>query len=311
MVADRNAAALAPAFSVVIPTHARPLELRACLEGIAGLDYDLGRIEVIVVDDGGRDPLDALLAEFEGRIALRVVAQPRGGPAAARNAGAAIARGTWLAFIDDDCVPDRGWLRAFEHMLLANDGRLLGGRVENGLADNAYADASERISHFVYENSRLNGAREHFFTTNNIALRADRFRELDGFTRAIPSETAEDKEFCDRWRARGWTLSHAPDALVRHRHYLTLRQFLRQHYNYGRGILAFRLLRRGPGQLVPERSSFYLDLVTSPLRDQQAKRPVRATVLIAAAQMATLTGAIAQAIRWPADRPGSGTSGPA
>ena len=35
---------------------------------------------------------------------------PRRGPAANRNAGALRARGEWLAFTDDDCVPDPNWL---------------------------------------------------------------------------------------------------------------------------------------------------------------------------------------------------------
>ena len=87
-------------------------------------------------------------------------------------------------------------------------------------------------------------AHEPFFTTNNIALSADLFRSVGGFTTAIPSATAEDKDFCDRWRVRGLALAHVPAAVVYHSHDLTFRRFVRQHFNYGRGILAFRLLRR-------------------------------------------------------------------
>ena len=53
--------------------------------------------------------------------------------------------------------------------------------------------ASEHISRFVYEYNRTGGAREPFFTTNNIALAADLFRVVGGFATSIPSATAEDK----------------------------------------------------------------------------------------------------------------------
>jgi GT2 family glycosyltransferase len=95
----------------------------------------------------------------------------------------------------------------------------------------------------VYDYNRSK-ALEPFFTTNNIALAADLFREVGGFTTAIPSATAEDKEFCDRWRVHGLSLAHVPSAVVHHAHELTFTQFLRQHFNYGRGTLVFRLIRR-------------------------------------------------------------------
>lgn len=292
-----------PEFSVVIPTHARPDRLRACVAGIAALDLDGASVEVIVVNDGGAALDPESLADVHPGLSLRVINQPQQGPAAARNAGAAVARGRYLAFIDDDCVPDSGWLRAFARVQAEDDRRLLGGRVENALVHNAYSDASERITSFVYERSRAGGAAELFFTTNNIALRADLFRTLGGFTTAIPSQTAEDKDFCARWRAHGLALAHAPDAVVRHAHELTLRRFLRQHFNYGRGLLAFRLLRPHHGRIVPERPGFYLELVTSPLRDATHRGRVRATILLGLAQLATLAGAAHQALRWPVDRP--------
>lgn len=57
--------------------------------------------EIIVVDDGSTDDTLAVLAQFGSRIT--VVSQPnRGLPGCARNAGAARASATWLAFLDAD-----------------------------------------------------------------------------------------------------------------------------------------------------------------------------------------------------------------
>lgn len=91
-----------PLISVVIPVYNRGDVLAATLQSLG----DLGnRAEVIIVDDGSTDDSDAcarrLATELFGDAAT-VVSQPNGGPGAARNAGAAIARGAYLAFLDSD-----------------------------------------------------------------------------------------------------------------------------------------------------------------------------------------------------------------
>ncbi|MDQ6887482.1 MAG: glycosyltransferase [Gemmatimonadota bacterium] len=296
--------AAGPVFSVIIPTFARPEKLRACLGGITRLDFDRARFEVIVVDDGSPQPLDDVLAGFRDKMALRLVTRPHGGPAATRNAGAAVARGRYLAFVDDDCAPAPDWLSALDRELARDERRLLGGSVENALSSNAYADASERINRFVYQYNRTDRAHERFFTTNNLAVSAELFRALGGFATTIPSATAEDKEFCDRWRAQGFELTHVPDAVVYHFHDLTFARFLRQHFNYGRGILAFRLMRRARqgGSILPEPLSFYVDLGLSPMRQRSQTRRWRPFLLILAAQLATVAGAAHEAVRRPFDQ---------
>lgn len=303
------AGAGAPLVSIVIPTYARAAKLRACLDGVRRLRFDPARYEVIVVDDGSPEPLEAIAGDYRDALAIDVVRQPRSGPGAARNAGVAVARGRFLAFLDDDCTPSPDWLAVLVRELERDERRLLGGRVVNALSGNAYSVASESISEFVYDYNRTPAARERFFTSNNIAVAASLFRELGGFSSSIPAGTAEDKEFCDRWRARGLPLAHVPDAVVMHAHDLTFRRFLRQHFRYGRGILAFRLMRRararanGVGRaIIPESLGFYARLVASPLRRRDRPRRWRSALLLVLAQAATISGAAWQLLRWPLDR---------
>jgi GT2 family glycosyltransferase len=285
--------------SIVIPTFARPDGLRACLDGISRMRFDMSRIEVIVVDDGGGpDAVAPVVAGFRDRLTIHTLKKPNGGPASARNAGAGVARGRFLAFIDDDCVPLPEWIGSLMVVLENQHGALTGGPVINGLPDDPYAAASQRIATYVAGHYAEGRGGERFFTTNNFALSAERFRELGGFDETIPGWTAEDKEFCDRWRDRDYPMVWVPGAPVHHAHALTLRRFVRQHFDYGRGICAFRLKRKPSKgkRLVPEPAGFYSSLILHPLRRERNARAVRAVLLLALSQAATIAGAVSAAV---------------
>jgi glycosyltransferase involved in cell wall biosynthesis len=85
-------------FSVIIPTYNRVKLLRATLDSVlAQVRTDF---EVIVVDDGSTDGTMEYLNSLSNR--LRALQQHNAGPGSARNAGAAIAQGKYLAFLDSD-----------------------------------------------------------------------------------------------------------------------------------------------------------------------------------------------------------------
>lgn len=91
-----------PLLSVVIPTWNRAQLVRDAIN--SALNQREGEVEVIVVDDGSTDAtIDLLEKEFGPRIRLLRL-QPRRGPGAARNAGAKIARGELVAFLDSDDI---------------------------------------------------------------------------------------------------------------------------------------------------------------------------------------------------------------
>jgi glycosyltransferase involved in cell wall biosynthesis len=86
--------------SLIIPTFNHARFLGAAID--SALAQTLGAVDVIVVDDGSTDDTPALLARYAGRV--RVLRQPNRGLAAARNAGLAAARGTFVSFLDADDV---------------------------------------------------------------------------------------------------------------------------------------------------------------------------------------------------------------
>jgi len=276
-----------PSFSIVIPTYRRPERLAACLQSLAALDYPRDRFEVIVVDDGSGAPVEARSAPLE----LTVMTQPHAGPATARNSGAARARGDYLAFTDDDCLAEAGWLRGLAARLAETPDHAIGGRTLNALPENPYSSATQLLLDFLYEWSVKSGSGT-FFASNNLAVPTGLFRARGGFDTGFPLAAGEDREFCDRWARLGGRLTYAPDAVVRHGHHLTLRGYWRQHVNYGRGALRFHRLRaKAAGdRRTGTPLSFYVSLVTYPLTSTAGTRRLSLTALLALAQIATATG---------------------
>jgi glycosyltransferase involved in cell wall biosynthesis len=100
--------------SVVIPTYKRLDLLLNCLNALNKQTIPLCDYEVIVVADGPDYNTAEILSLWQhtSKMDLRFLYTPtRKGPAAARNLGWLSARAKLIAFTDDDCLPDRNWLR--------------------------------------------------------------------------------------------------------------------------------------------------------------------------------------------------------
>ena len=245
----------APSCSIVVPTYERAGALRGCLESLAALDYPRERYEVIVVDDGGRVPLEDVVEPLRGRMNLELLSQPRGGPAAARNAGVARAGGELVAFTDDDCRPRPEWLRRLAERFQAAPEEAAGGRTVNALARNPFSSAAQLVIDVGYRQNNEGSENRRWFTTNNLAVPAAGFRAVGGFDPSF--RTAEDRDFCSRWVAHGLRMSYEPRAVVEHAHDLTLTSFARLHFDYGRGAFRYHRKQRRRGRPVRIEPSFY------------------------------------------------------
>ena len=282
-----------PTISVIIPTRDRPARLRECLEALSRQDYPRGAWEVIVVDDGTPAPerVAAVIAPFQARLDVRLVAQTHAGPARARNFGAARAQFQHLAFTDDDCLPSPRWLSELASAFERAPDVVLGGRVLNGLGSNACSEATHRLVVYVVDYWLEQGA--PFFPSNNLALSRATFDAIGGFDIRFPLAAGEDRDLCAKCRRIGVRLIPAPDAVVEHRHPLDLAAFLRQHFNYGRGAFVCRRLSaaRDAGDSRIEPLRFYIDLVFQPFRASPPSRGrLRIAALLFASQLANAAG---------------------
>jgi len=284
-------AAFCPFFSVIVSTYQRVQPLRSCLRALSSQAYPHDRFEVIVVDDGSTTSPEPHVEAFEKQLNVRLLRQTHSGPAAARNHGAKHAKGTFLAFTDDDCAPSPIWLPTLAEGFATYPEAALGGRTINGLVDNAYSTTSQLVVDYLYTYCNSEPTYARFLASNNLAFPAKRFHAIGGFDASWKRAAGEDRELCDRWICNGFRMVFISEAVVEHFHSLTWRTFLRQHFNYGRGAFYFhkkRATRRGHPIRI-ERLSFYLRSLRYPFSQAQSCKALLAT-LILGAQAANAAG---------------------
>ena len=288
----------APTFTIVVPTHERPAQLRNCLQAIARLNYPRDRIDVVVVDDGSRQAPAGEVEEARRALRIDLVTQANAGPGVARNTGAARASGKYVAFLGDDCEPAADWLHALAARLSRAPDCLVGGRIVNALARNPYSSASDQLISYLYRHYNGDPERARFLTPNNMAMRRSALEEVGGFEPEMGA-TGEDRELCDRWLHRGHRIVHAPEAIVYHSHPLTMGSFWQQQVDYGRGTYRYRARQRQPrpGTLMPERLSFYVNLVLFPFSQRTGARAWQEAWLLGVSQVATAAGFFREALR--------------
>ena len=213
----------APVASIVIPVYDQVAHTLRCLFALSQLPADTP-FEVIVVDDGSGDATPQRLQAIAG---LRYHRRARnGGFIAACNDGARMARGEVLVFLNNDTVPQPGWLDAlvdtFTEIPAAGlagaqlrypDGRLqeAGGVVfADGNAWNYGRHASPDDPRYAYlrEADYLSGAA--------IAIPRTLFEAVDGFDDHYAPAYYEDTDLAFKVRAAGYKVIYQPRAVVVH-----------------------------------------------------------------------------------------------
>jgi len=120
-----------PLISVVIPVHNGARFIADAVGSVLAQEYEA--MELIVVDDGSTDGLDAAIADLP--VTVKYHRQPRQGPAAARNSGIALARGEVLAFLDVDDLWPTGVLKELVTVMLDDGSDVVTGWAQLALYD--------------------------------------------------------------------------------------------------------------------------------------------------------------------------------
>jgi glycosyltransferase involved in cell wall biosynthesis len=229
-----------PCISVVIPTHNRSASLERTLACLARQTYPADQFEVIVVDDGSEDGTESRLALGAGRGVWRYIRQRHAGRGAARNTGIRAARGSVVAFTDDDCTPEPDWLAALAQALAGPHDTgtaavaAVGGRIQERVVDGNgvqafYAARQERLQ------ASSSGELERLDTANAACFRAA-LLAVGGFDESAPHAGLEDVELSFRLRAAGYQLLACPRAVVGHTNRTSLAGLIAQAFERGLGL---------------------------------------------------------------------------
>lgn len=221
--------------SVVIPTFNRPKQLKKCLQGLS-VNFP-GHAEVIVVSDGGDRDLFPDLSTFASRLNLKVIHADHGGPAAARNIGLAEVQAPIVLYLDDDCIPESGWLDQLSSSVSLDPPVAAGGRTVNGIPDCVYAETFQLILDLVDRDRQTRNYPVFFLSSNNMGFPTEALRAIGGFDSNY--QTSEDRELCRRWKRSGYELIINPDAILAHSPRLDLKRFWRKYVGYGEGAAKF------------------------------------------------------------------------
>lgn len=201
-----------PRISVIVPVFRHWELVPGLLAALAAQDMAAAAFEIVLVDnDPGTAPPPLALPSN-----ARLLPCPEPGSYAARNAGAAIARGETLVFTDADCRPLPGWLAALAEAAEATPALLLAGPVA---MEPAPATADGRINPYAAYD-RIRGIPQALYVahgygaTANLAVPRAVFAALGGFDAGRFS--GGDAAFCRRAGRAGHGIRLVEAAVVRH-----------------------------------------------------------------------------------------------
>ena len=241
--------------SVVIPTKDRADALARTLDALEAQRLDGGAAEIVVVDNGSGDRTVEQVRRraARSRVPIRLLEQPGGGPAAARNAGVEASDGEILLFLGDDTEPNDSELLA-AHLALHRARQ----EPTYGVLGRITWTPRKPVTPFMrwledggpqFHYAELDAGpvdASNYFYSSHASIKRLLFKQVGGFDERFPTAAVEDTELGVRLADAGLELDYHPELLVLHDHPTTPAQSLRRSIAVGRSAALYN-------QLHPER----------------------------------------------------------
>jgi len=224
-----------PSLSVIVPVLNMGKTIRATLESLIKLDYPRDNIEIIIVDGQSKDNTRKIVKEYP----VQLVDQEGKGLNAARNTGIKYSSGEILAYTDGDCVVPRNWAKKivenFEDPFIGFVGGTMEGYDRTSLLSN-YMDESlfQSTPGFRIRIETTDLKLMQFPAGANMAFRRRALARVKFFDENI-TYGFDDLQPVEAMGFKGFRIVLDPEVSILHQHRSTLRELLKQHFNYGRG----------------------------------------------------------------------------
>ena len=184
--------------------------------------------------------------------------------------------------------------------LLRHPGSAIIGPTLNGLQKDLRAETTQLIVNWLVQSGADDEGGVSFGPTCNFAGPRATLLHVGGLEKTWRIAGGEDRDLCARWQEAGHTLHFATQAQVLHYHPLTTRQFLRQHFQYGRGARKFRR------HLTAIHSRFrrhekivnYVQLSLLPWQNYDGMIAVKMAWYLMLAQLSTIAGVLSESCQF-------------
>ena len=216
----------APTVSVIVCTRDRSDQLRDCLQSLLALDPPAA--EILVVDNSPSDEATRLVCD---ELPVRYVLEPLPGQSRARNRGIIETTGDLVAFTDDDCLVDPGWLNRLEEtfadsLVDATTGYVGPAELEtpSQIYFELHGGFGRGLSWRVFDGSIESPVRVvgRAGAGANMIIRRSAFGRLGLFAEDLgpgtPARAADETDLFYRILARGGRIVFDPSRIVWHRH---------------------------------------------------------------------------------------------
>ena len=220
--------------SIIIPTFNSQKDIGELLRGIRRTN--LPNYEIIVVDDKSTDETTALCRKHN--VDMLIELDRQGGPARARNIGAARARGEIIIFVDSDVTFHDEvdiFLGIFEQFASHDEIDCIctisdvQPAIPNAIAYNNSIYHHYYIRKMLGDRKQIQG-RIMFFSTRLGGIRRERFRTSGGFQESLPGVMNEDGEFWTRLYHKGYQTLVDGSLIHIHRYPTNLMRFIRSYF---------------------------------------------------------------------------------
>lgn len=211
-----------PRVSIVVPTHGRRDSVVRLLRALGAQTAEPDLFEVVIAIDGSEDATRETVGAYAAPFHIRHMWQPQRGRASACNAGARLASGDILVFLDDDMEPTPGFVEA--HINSHKSGSSLGvvGAAPIVVSTDASPLVSYRATNFATKMKRLASRHDDLrFTdvyTGNFSIRRDAFIAVGGYDEEFRLYGHEDYELSLRLTRAGVRFVFDSAAMA-HQHY--------------------------------------------------------------------------------------------
>jgi glycosyltransferase involved in cell wall biosynthesis len=234
-----------PVLSIVIPVRNMAHTIRTLLDSLMRLDYDSNKLEILFIDGNSTDGTRDVVKKYP----VKLVQQEGEGLNAARNTGIKHSTGEIIAYTDGDCVVPRDWAKNIVQNFWDPSVAFVGGTMEGYHKHDPFSNYMDETFFQVTPgfSIRIETTDLHlmeFPAGANMAFRRRALERVRFFDESI-NYGFDDLQPVEEMSFKGFRIVLDPEVNIYHRHRSSLKDLLKQHFNYGRGGTLLVIKKRG------------------------------------------------------------------